>query len=301
MSAADELFAAEKLRAALAEAEAVATKAVRLGFAQAKEFDRYWQAAGVLDKSISVDDAIARYQALVQRAEVAEQALLRAGFTHTEGAMCPWKPPVNNAAGDANARWAEAEIRLDREIEAHRQTRDELAELVKLVIPESHHEAALAEPVSWQAEQVRTEIYRLRDRINTLELDQEIEREEFRRQLAEVSARLRAVTEAADAMREWVQSWRELHRGVADALVEKVLRRWDAARSADLPAHSCTSIVPHGSVVIEVAIADASAEPIHLEFDGKPVAKLTPESAARLADNLKAAVIDAARAEGGAK
>lgn len=35
-----------------------------LGKKQADEFDRYWKAAGVLDASVSVDDAIARYQAL---------------------------------------------------------------------------------------------------------------------------------------------------------------------------------------------------------------------------------------------
>lgn len=46
-----------------------------LGQHQADEFDRYWKAAGVLDAKVTVDDAIARYQALVARAEAAEARL----------------------------------------------------------------------------------------------------------------------------------------------------------------------------------------------------------------------------------
>lgn len=47
--------------------------------------------------------------------------------------------------------------------------------------------------------------------------------------------------------------------------------------------------MPPNTVLVEVAIADASAEPIHLEVNGRPVCKLTPESAERLAENLRQA------------
>lgn len=43
-----------------------------IGQKQANEFDRYWAAAGVLDAKVTVDDAIAQYQALKNRATNAE-------------------------------------------------------------------------------------------------------------------------------------------------------------------------------------------------------------------------------------
>jgi hypothetical protein len=53
---------------------------------------------------------------------------------------------------------------------------------------------------------------------------------------------------------------------------------------------------PPPPVTVEVAIADKSAEPIHLQLDGRSACKLTPEAAERLADNLREA---ARQARGG--
>ncbi|MFA6959929.1 MAG: hypothetical protein WC205_04160 [Opitutaceae bacterium] len=64
--------------------------------------------------------------------------------------------------GVSGVRWA-ARLKAFRELRAEAaRLRVEIGDLVKLVIPESHHAAALAEPLSWQVEQVRSWLYQSR-------------------------------------------------------------------------------------------------------------------------------------------
>lgn len=57
--------------------ERVFKQVCELGQKQADEFDRYWKAAGVLDAKVTVDDAIARYQALVSNLKTNTEGMTR--------------------------------------------------------------------------------------------------------------------------------------------------------------------------------------------------------------------------------
>ena len=75
--------------------------AVKLGHEQAQEWDRFWQAIGCGSENISVDDAIAKYQALVSDLEAKTRALEhyadeRHWASAEENGVADWYDPTSS-------------------------------------------------------------------------------------------------------------------------------------------------------------------------------------------------------------
>ena len=77
----------ERLQKENEEMRILLLEAVNLGEKQADEMDRYWNAIGLLDENISIDDAIKEYKNLQARITELE-ALVKQGHKMSEWAAC---------------------------------------------------------------------------------------------------------------------------------------------------------------------------------------------------------------------